>query len=79
MAIHSHSNETETKWSKGGFQVMIMSPTSDKPIGYSEGTPEDEADLISQAEQEGLADVVIQKKSMKSGREIWTITGQAGF
>lgn len=79
MGIHPHSNETETRWSKGGYQVMIMSPSSDKPIAYSEGTPEDEAELISQAEMEGLTDVTIQKKLMKSGREVWTITGQAGF
>lgn len=72
MAISPHSNETQTQWDRGNFQVMIKSTTSDKPIGFCEGSAQDEESLIEQANQEGV-EVRIDKKSLKTGREIWTV------
>ena len=76
MAIYEQNNASDTKWGKGLYQVMIKSPTSDKPFGYCDGTPEDEQALITMAESEGVSQVVIQRKHLKTGREIWTVTGE---
>lgn len=76
MAIYSHSNETESRWGKGGFKAMICSSTSDRPMGYCDGTQEDEDELIKTAESEGLEDVYMHKKTLKTGREIWTVRGE---
>ena len=73
MAIDRHSNESQTKWDRGGYSARIDSPTSSSPIGYCDGTAEDEAEIIEMAAAEG-AEVEIVKKSLKTGREIWTVT-----
>lgn len=72
MAIEPHSNETQTKWDHGEFQVMIKSPQSSRPLGFCEGDKADEEEIVEQAMQEG-AEVVIDKKRLKTGREIWTV------
>ena len=72
MPIERHSNETQTKWEHGDFEVMIMSATSSRPIGFCAGTEADEAEIIETANLEG-AEVVIDKKLLKTGREIWTV------
>ena len=76
MAIQQHSNATETQWNRGNLQVMIKAQGVDRPFGYCDGTPEDEQELITLAEREGLHQVSIQKKVLKTGREIWTVTGE---
>lgn len=72
MTIVSHSNDSQTRWDRGDFKVMIASPTSSRPLGFCDGTEEDEHELIEQAMEEGT-EVVIEKKPMKSGREVWTV------
>ena len=72
MPIERHSNETQTKWDHGEFAVMIMSSTLTTPIGFCDGTDSDEAEILSIAELEGV-EVVIDKKTLKTGREIWTV------
>jgi len=44
-------------------------------MGFCDGSPEDVAELLAIAEAEGSDDVRIQKKQLKSGREIWTLGG----
>lgn len=78
MAIYPHSNETETRWGRGDFKAMIKSPTSDRPVAYCDGTTEDENTLIETAESEGLDGVRIDRKFLKTGREIWTVVGEGG-
>lgn len=72
MAIEPTSNETKTKWEHGEFQVMIQSAASDQPIGFCDGHRADEDEIVEQAMQEG-AEVTIDKKKLKTGREIWTV------
>ncbi len=79
MSIYPHSNESETQWGRGNLQVMIKTERMDKPVAYCDGTKADEQELISQAESEGLSNVTIQKKTLKTGREIWTVTGDGGY
>ncbi|MFP4600136.1 MAG: hypothetical protein ACLFVJ_17900 [Persicimonas sp.] len=72
MTIHSHNNETHTKWEHGDFQVMLKSPKESNPIGFCDGEKADEEEIRRQAMQEG-AEIVIDKKLLKTGREIWTV------
>jgi len=44
-------------------------------MGFCDGTPEDVAEIRLIAEAEGASDVRIQKKQLKSGREVWTLGG----
>ncbi len=70
--IHEHSNATQTQWDKGEFQVMIKNDESDRPLGFCDGTAEDEEYIYEQAMMEG-GEITIDKKALKTGREIWTI------
>ncbi len=72
MSIEPYSNETQTQWDAGKFQVMVMSPNLAAPIGFCEGTSMDEAEILETAQMEGV-EVVIEKKTLKTQREIWTI------
>ncbi len=76
--IHSYDNATQTRWSRGEFNVQVNSPNSPRPIGFCDGSPEDIAELLSIAEAEGAENVTIHKKHLKSGREIWTLGGLGG-
>lgn len=73
--IYKYSNETQTRWDRGEFTVMLHLPNNPRPIGFCDGTAEDVAELLSIAEAEGAEDVSIHKKPLKSGREIWTLGG----
>jgi len=70
--IISHNNTSQTQWDRGEFKVMIQSAQSSKPMGFCDGSEEDEQEILTMAEGEG-ADVEIEKKALKSGREVWTI------
>jgi CDGSH-type Zn-finger protein len=73
--IHKHSNETQSQWDKGEFQVQLVVAGNPRPIGFCDGTHEDLEELGAMAEAEGAEDVRIDKKVLKSGREIWTLGG----
>lgn len=70
--LEPHSNETQTRWDNGDFKVMVMSPTMSAPIGFCEGSAADESQILATAESEGV-EVAIDKKVLKTGREIWTV------
>ncbi len=78
MTIEPHSNETQTRWDRGEFQVMIMSPQSSRPLGFCNGEKADEAEIQEQALMEG-AEVVIDKKVLKTGRQVWTVRPVSSF
>lgn len=71
--IHFYNNETQTRWDRGEFKVQLLLPNNSRPMGFCDGTPEDLAELQSMAEAEGAYEVQIQKKLLKTGREIWTL------
>jgi len=73
--IYPYSNATQTRWDHGEFKVQLNLPNSPNPMGFCDGSPEDVAELLLIAEAEGADDVRIQKKPLKSGREIWTLGG----
>ncbi|NNE07959.1 MAG: hypothetical protein HKN20_05285 [Gemmatimonadetes bacterium] len=73
--IHKYSNETQTRWDRGEFTVMLLMPGNPRPIGFCDGSDEDVAELMSIADAEGAVDVNIHRKHLKSGREIWTLGG----
>jgi len=70
--IHEFNNANQTRWDKGGFQVMLKTPQSSTPLGFCDGEEADEREIVSMAEAES-ADVVIDKQRLKTGREIWTV------
>lgn len=72
MRIQACSNETQTLWERGEFQVMIKSASTGTIIGFCEGEPADELEIRETAMREG-AEVEIDKKLLKTGRQIWTV------
>jgi len=73
--IHPYDNATQTRWDRGDFKVQLMLPNSTRPMGFCDGTEADLAELHAIAEAEGAEEVSIQKRLLKSGREIWTLGG----
>ena len=71
--IHPYTNQNMTRWSRGEFQVQLDLAGHSQPMGYCDGTDEDEAELRAQAEEEGVDDLKIVKKQLKSGRQIWIL------
>ncbi len=71
--IYKHDNKTQTKWDRGEYQVQLLVPAQSQPIGFCDGTDADVAELRSIAEAEGAEGFAIQRKRLKSGREIWTL------
>lgn len=71
--IHPYSNETQTRWDRGDFQVQLLQPNNPRPIGYCDGTDADLAELREIAESEGAEEFVVHKKTLKTGREVWTL------
>jgi hypothetical protein len=73
--IHPHDNQTQTRWDRGDFKVQLVQPNNPRPIGFCDGTEADEAELRAMAEDEGAEEFLLEKKRLKSGREIWTLGG----
>ena len=71
--IYLHSNATQTRWDRGGYKVQLSSPDTSRPIGFCDGTEDDMSELRSLAETEASGELWIDKKILKSGREIWTL------
>ncbi len=71
--IYAYSNETQTRWDRGELQVQLIVPNNSRPIGFCDGTDADETQLRARAEEEGAEDLRIERKVLKTGREIWTI------
>lgn len=72
--IHQFSNETQTRWDKGEFKVQLTTPGSSRPMGFCDGSAADLAELQQMADSENTS-LRIEKKVLKSGREIWTLNG----
>ena len=75
--IHPYDNGTQTRWDRGEFKVQLNLVNNSRPMGFCDGTAEDIAELTAIAEAEGADGMQIQKKILKSGREIWTL-GESG-
>jgi len=71
--IHPYDNQTQTRWDHGEFKVQLNVASSSRPVGFCDGTDSDLAELRARAEAEGADGMAIQKKLLKSGREIWTL------
>ena len=71
--IYKHSNATQTKWNRGDYQVQLMVPGQAQPIGFCDGTDEDIEELRAIAEAEGAEGFNIERKVLKTGREVWTL------
>jgi len=75
--IYPYNNETQTRWDRGELQVQLNVPDNTRPIGFCDGTEADLAELRSRAEAEGAESFEIRRKALKTGREVWTLVGDA--
>jgi hypothetical protein len=75
--IYPYDNASQTRWDRGELKVQINVPNNSRPMGFCDGSAEDLAALRAIAESEGVEDASIDRKSLKSGREIWTLGGGA--
>ena len=75
--IYPYDNASQTRWDRGELKVQINVPSNSRPMGFCDGTSEDLNELRAIAESEGVEDAPIDRKVLKSGREIWTL-GAAG-
>ena len=75
--IYQYDNSTQTKWDKGGYKVQLLQAGNPRPMGYCDGSDEDVQELEAIAEAEGADEMLITKKVLKTGREIWTLGGAA--
>jgi hypothetical protein len=73
--IHPYSNETQTRWDRGDFKVQLNQPNNTRPMGFCDGSAADVAELQEMADGEGADEMRIEKKALKSGREIRTLHG----
>ncbi len=71
--IYPYNNETQTRWDRGDLQVQLVQSNNPQPIGFCDGTDADKEELRSRAEAEGADEFAVQKKTLKTGREIWTL------
>ena len=71
--IHPYSNESQTRWDRGEFQVQLTQAGNPRPMGFCDGTAQDLAELNAIAEAEGAEGMKIERKRLKSGREIWVL------
>lgn len=68
-----HTHIAEKRWLDGEFTVVLFKWGNDRAMGYCDGTSEDEAELRGIAEEEGLDELVIERKMMQRDRERWTL------
>jgi hypothetical protein len=71
--IYPYNNATQTRWDRGELKVQLNSPDNTRPTGYCDGSEADLSELESLAEAEGASGVRIEKKVLKTGRELWTL------
>ena len=73
--IYPYSNATQTKWDRGAYKVQLNVPNNARPMGFCDGSEADLEELRSMSEAEGADALRIERKLLKSGREIWTLHG----
>ncbi len=71
--IYPYSNATQTRWDRGDFRVQLNVPDNTRPMGFCDGSDADVSELSSLAEAEGADGMRLEKKVLKTGREIWTL------
>lgn len=71
--IHPFDNSSQTRWDRGELKVQLHVVGNPRPVGFCDGTEADMAELRERGESEGADEVRIQKKVLKTGREIWTL------
>ena len=74
--IYPYSNETQTRWDHGEFRVRLDLPHDTRPMGFCDGSKSDLAELRNLAEAEGAEGFRVDRKVLKSGREIWLLLSQ---
>ena len=71
--IHLYNNASLLRWNRSELKVQLNLPGRTRPMGYCDGTEEDELQLRAMAESEEVENLPIKKRILKTGREIWTV------
>ena len=71
--IYPYNTTNLNRWNHTEFKVQLNKPSNSRPIGYCDGTDADEEELRVMAESESVDELVIRKKYLSTGREIWTL------
>ncbi len=71
--IYPYNNAAQTRWDRGDFKVQLNVPDSTIPMGFCDGSDADVSELAAVAEAEGADGMRLEKKILKTGREIWTL------
>jgi hypothetical protein len=71
--IYPYDNATQTRWDRGEFKVQLNLADNPRPVGFCDGSDADLAELRARSEAEGADEMQIQRKTLKSGREVWTL------
>lgn len=74
--IYPYDHSMLRRWNRGELQVRIDVPGRRLPTGYCDGSDEDEAELRQITEDEGVEELPIDKRILKTGRQIWTVGSQ---
>lgn len=75
--IYPYDNASQTRWDRGELKVQLNMRDNPRPMGFCDGTAADVNELLAIAESEGAEAPSIEKKALKSGREIWTLVAGA--
>ena len=71
--IHKYNAKSLSMWNHDELKVMLLLPGQTRPMGYCQGSDQDEQELRDMAEAEGVDDLKIHKRLLKTGREHWTL------
>jgi hypothetical protein len=71
--IHPYSDDGLRRWNRGEYQVQLLVPSRERPYGWCDGTDEDEAELRARSDEEGEAALQIDKRLLRTGRQVWTL------
>ena len=71
--IHPYSDDGLRRWNRGEYAVQLLVPQRQRPYGWCDGTDEDEAALRALSEGEGEAALEIDKRVLRTGRQVWTL------
>jgi hypothetical protein len=73
--IYPYNSDSQTRWDRGELKVQLNVPNNTRPTGFCDGLESDISELESIAESEGADGMRIEKKILKTGRQIWTLHG----
>ena len=76
--IHPYNDETQTLWDRGVLAVQLVHASEPRTIGFCDGTAADAAEFRRIARARDGDRLVLVRRVLESGREVWTLGGPGG-